>query len=770
LTQAHPNVHLFGIRHHGPGSARSLVTALGALEPDCILIEGPPEAQALLPMVLHDEMQPPVALLVYAPNDPARAVFYPFAVFSPEWQALRYGLTRSLPTRFFDLPVAHRFAETREAPRDDVHPPGLEPDQEIPPAEAPTDAVVDAVALDPLSWLARAAGYEDGERWWEVMVEERQDGTQVLDAIHEAMTALREELHEELAERHDPWEARREAHMRMMIREALVQGHERIAVVCGAWHTPGLADLTTAEGDAELLVDLPSVSATATWAPWTFARLARSSGYGAGITSPGWYHHLWMTEEGVSTRWLAGVAALLREQDLDASSAQVIDAVRLADTLAAMRGRTLPGLDELNEAAYALFAHGNDLTMHLIRERLIISDRLGQVPADTPAAPLQQDLAQEQKRLRMKPDAAVKTLELDLRKDLDLERSQLLHRLNLLGVTWGRELYTRSKGTFKEGWELRWVPEFAVTLIEGSRYGQTVEGAATGQVLEILQEGQPLPKLTELLDRVLLAALPQATVCLMRQLEVQATQDTDLTHLMDALPPLARVTRYGNVRQTDTDMVRKVVDGLLIRITVGLPNACAALSDDAAQAMYTHLIGVHEAVMLLQDSEQTTLWQGALERLTRQGNLHGLIAGRCLRLLQDMNVLTPHEVAERFGLALSDPEPDKAGAWVEGFLRGSGLVLVHDDALFGVLDSWLASLTPDAFVRLLPLLRRTFSTFEAPERRALGERAARGETRVSVRHDTSLNPARGEKVLPLAAQLLGLSTANASRDKGPHEG
>ena len=41
---------LYGIRHHGPGSARSLREALTGLEPDVVLIEGPPEADALIPL------------------------------------------------------------------------------------------------------------------------------------------------------------------------------------------------------------------------------------------------------------------------------------------------------------------------------------------------------------------------------------------------------------------------------------------------------------------------------------------------------------------------------------------------------------------------------------------------------------------------------------------------------------------------------------------------------------------------------------------------
>lgn len=79
------DVHLLGIRHHGPGSCRNVVGALEQLRPDLILLEGPAEADAMMPFVGDVGMQPPVALLGYQPDAPQRAVFYPFAEFSPEW-------------------------------------------------------------------------------------------------------------------------------------------------------------------------------------------------------------------------------------------------------------------------------------------------------------------------------------------------------------------------------------------------------------------------------------------------------------------------------------------------------------------------------------------------------------------------------------------------------------------------------------------------------------------------------------------------------------
>ncbi|MGB3916644.1 MAG: DUF5682 family protein, partial [Thiothrix litoralis] len=171
--------HVFGIRHHGPGSARSLVQALSALQPDCILIEGPPEADSILPLAAHEQMQPPVALLLYAPDEPQRAVYYPFADYSPEWQAIRYALAQQIPVRFMDLPVGNSFARDKAA-------------ESVESADEPNASAV--IRRDPLALLAEAAGYADSERWWEHMVEERQDSSQLFQAILEAMTALRNEV------------------------------------------------------------------------------------------------------------------------------------------------------------------------------------------------------------------------------------------------------------------------------------------------------------------------------------------------------------------------------------------------------------------------------------------------------------------------------------------------------------------------------------------------------------------------------------------------
>jgi hypothetical protein len=776
------SIHIFGIRHHGPGSARSLCQALTQLQPDIVLVEGPPDAEAVLPLLIDPQMRPPVALLVYAPENPQQAAYYPFAVFSPEWQAIHYGLTQQIPVRFMDLPQTHRLAMGMEEKEQELA------NKEQPPEDREKEESSESLPQhapnpydDPLSLLAQAAGYSDGERWWEHLVEQRQDSTELFAAILEVMTVLRSHIetnpHSPLSNPHpipnpqSPLEPYREAYMRKTIREAEKQGFQRIAVVCGAWHAPALATMPPAKADVALLKGLPKLKVEATWVPWTYGRLTISSGYGAGIESPGWYQHLWeqgkrsdrtkssLGSASSSIHWMTKVARLLRKQDLDASSASVIEAVRLAETLAALRDRPLPGLPELNEAIQTVLCFGDALPMQLIHQQLILGERLGKVPAETPMIPLQQDLQRQQKRLRLKPEATETSLDLDLRKSLDLERSHLLHRLTLLQLQWGRQQSTgNTKGTFRESWWLQWQPEFAIHLIEAGIWGNTIETAATTWTCDRANQAN-LPDLTKLIDQTLLANLPQAIVHLMTRLESEAAVASDMSHLMNALPPLVNVMRYGTVRQFETTTVGHVVNGLITRICIGLPIAVASLDDDAASQMYQQVNDVNGAIAILQQPDGLEMWQQVLLQLSDQQGLHGLVAGRCCRLLFEAGVFQPDDTARRLGLALSTAsEPAQAAAWIEGFLAGSGLLLLHNPMLWQVLDDWVTQLSSETFTAILPLLRRTFSTFTAPERRQMGERVRQGNihTPVFVKAG-SFDSDRADTVLPLVAQLLGIA-------------
>ncbi|MEU1548195.1 DUF5682 family protein [Nocardia sp. NPDC005745] len=796
-TETAATTRVFGIRHHGPGSARSLRLALAAFRPDMILIEGPADADPLVGLVAAEGMSPPVALLAYVPDAPAKAAFWPYAVFSPEWQALRYAVDNDVPVRFCDLPATVTLA-TEDEPGD---------------------------RFDPLAALAEAGGYDDAERWWDAVVETVPDAD-AFEAITEAMGALREsvehtggqgdmmpetgppdanenpssgedvetvrnppavELTGKLADdlgpepdsvaeavaespsRESPSEPlvvdahtlRREAYMRQTMRKALKDGARRLAVVCGAWHAPALTGaLGPAAPDARLLKRLPKTKARLTWVPWTHSRLSTSSGYGAGVTSPGWYHHLFTATERPIARWLTKVAGVLRAHDLPVSSAHVIEAVRLADALAALRARPLAGLSEVTEATRSVLCGGDETMLRLVIGELVVGEALGAVPEQTPTVPLDADLRATIRSLRMKQEPSIRTVDLDLRKEREVERSRLLHRLRVLDIEWGTLTTSevRSTGTFRETWTLQWHPEYAISIIEASRWGTTIRSAAESKILDTASRAdRSVGELTAALEVALLADLGGATDGLIARLESTAALDHDVTHLLAALPGLIRTLRYGDVRGTDTKALAHVADGLLVRICAGLSAAVTGLDTDAATELRGLLDAAHTAIHTRDDDWATGEWLAALRRVADRDDVHGALVGRAVRLLADAGRIDDAEAARRLSAALSVGATAAAkAAWIDGFLGGRGLLLVHDRELLRLIDDWLRGLGDDTFVETLPLLRRTFGAFESGERRAIGQAVRDGGSVAAASSVAGVDVDRATAAVRTAAEILGV--------------
>lgn len=357
-----------------------------------------------------------------------------------------------------------------------------------------------------------------------------------------------------------------------------------------------------------------------------------------------------------------------------------------------------------------------------------------------------------------------KPLELDLRNENDRERSQLLHRLNLLAIPWGKpERVSGSKqGTFHERWTLVWRPELAVSLIEASVFGNSIASAATAKVTSVAHEAD-LPMLTALLDATILAELPEAIDRVLERVNEQSAVSADVRRLMDALPPLARTTRYGSVRETRAEHLSGIIDGLFKRIVVGLVPACASLDDDAAKEMTAAIAKVHESVALLDRSGQREEWTEVLRQLLGRDAVHGLVRGVTCRLLVEQHTIDADELARRARLALSPAvEPAQAAAWAEGLLRGSALLLLHHDGVWSALDHWLGALGEEAFVEMLPLVRRAFADFGAAERRQMGEKVkklrgtAEGPRRTPQAVEDEIDPVRAALVHPVLSQILGV--------------
>lgn len=763
-------IHLLGIRHHGPGSARHVKKYIEKLAPDLILVEGPAEAETQLNAILDTAMKPPVALLAYLADAPEHAVFYPFAAFSPEWQAMEYGLKNIVPIRFFDLPLSHSLAIQQQ----EKNIPQTEPTQEeqeqiestseeiiILPEEESTLEITDYIPKDPFDALASAAGVPDAELWWELNFEARYDsGEEIFAAIQEAVTTLRET--DNFAPK-DTKEALREAFMRKKIREAEKEGFTKIAVICGAWHVPALANMPPKKYDDELLKNLPKAKVEMTWVPWTYSRLSYQSGYGAGILAPGWYEHLWKYPQDDGTRWITKIAKLLRKSKIDTSTAHVIETVRLANAIAAMRHYHRAGLDEINEAVTAVMGFGSTALLDVIYKHLTLNDRIGKVPDNLPKVPLLVDIEKYQKQFRLKPAEASKEIELDLRQTNDLAKSTFLHRLKVLGIEWGSITYSRSKGTFKESWLLNWKPEMVLQIIEKAIYGNTIKDATIKYVTYQLEDITDVYTLVELLDKCILANIPEAVDKMITRLDTLVAESSDIIGMLQSVSSLTNIVRYGNVRNHDLAEVAKMLDSIIIKACINLPVVCSGIDEAAAKQLLELIITTDISINTLDKEELKTVWQDTLYKLYDSESTHAILAGFATRLLYNKHSIDATATALKLSYFLSPTNiPMQVAYWFEGFLTGSATILLYDDELWVILYEWVKELSEESFIELLPLLRRTFATFEEPERKKIGAKAKASASGQVVRTNQQLEATdvdTNRATLPLStiAMLLGIT-------------
>ncbi len=256
------------------------------------------------------------------------------------------------------------------------------------------------------------------------------------------------------------------------------------------------------------------------------------------------------------------------------------------------------------------------------------------------------------------------------------------------------------------------------------------------------------------------AELPAAIEIMILKINNLAAASGDVIQLMEAVPGLANVSRYGNVRKTDAALVLGIVQTLITRICISLPSACTAIDEDAAQQMLEFFFKLNDAINLLQDESITTEWQSALGLIAANKNASPVIAGYATRLLTDYKILHGESLVKTFGLAMSSAtEPAVAASWIEGFLKGSGTILLIDNDLWNIVNNWIEQLTEDVFIQVLPLLRRTFSGFSQPEKRKLGEKVKSGESKPVMQVvENNFNRQQALKGIPVVLQILGLAT------------
>ena len=456
------------------------------------------------------------------------------------------------------------------------------------------------------------------------------------------------------------------------------------------------------------------------------------------------------------------MAKHLRRKNMDISVAHVIETVRLAHATAALKEYPRALLEDYSQAAITVMGFGDPILLDLIKEELVIGNRLGSVPDDVPKVPLLVDIERQQKRLRLPFTSEIKTVTLDLRKPLDLEKSIFIHRLDLLGIGWGTERGVSGKGTFKEQWELYHKPEQIISIIERAVWGNTLQQATEAYMSHQAMEAQSIRRLAELLDEAIPADLPGLVTMMTKRLDELSASAGDVGEMLDTIPKLIRILRYGSVRALDFSHLEGILRVMVARSVAGGLQACSGIDEAAADDLYRSLREVDQALMTLADEELRELWLAFLEELRTSSQVHPLLAGMATLLLNQADRLSSEQIAHSLSYHSSvGMKPLDMAYWLEGFLRSSSTLLLLEDRLWELVNDWICGITAENFHELLPVLRRTFSEYSPAERRNLGEKARhydgkRSSTQSVGMSTEALDHAEAARVLPLLHLFLGL--------------
>ena len=710
--------HYFGIRHLSPAGAYYLIRLLDEVDPDIVLIEGPCDFNEYLPQIQRSDTKPPFAVMAYTQTLPIETVLYPFAEYSPEYRAVLWAGAHGKECRFIDLP-SDVFLSIGRVRQD-----GAKEEPEVSAPEVPD---------------------LDQEDSWECRFEHDVSGEYKEGAI-----LYGKNLRELTLSGYPPKEAAenllREAHMKYEIEKAQKEGYspEKMVVVTGAFHTEGLKEckpLTEEEYAA-----LPRLASKSTLMPYSYYRLSTRFGYGAGNRAPAYYGLLWDTmEEALRTggerpdlrqagySYLSRIAAYQRRYGHMVSTAEVIDAVRLAGALSVMKGYEIPTLSDLRDAAMTCMGHGSFSEIALAAADTEIGTRIGSLPEGVSRTSLQEDFYRQLSELRLEKykSMVAQTLELDLRENtrvkseksafLDLNRSSFLHRLRVLGIDFAKPAARRQENaTWAECWNLQWTAEAEIQIVETALKGDTVELAAAFVFREKLDGAARLTEAAEVIWEACLCSLTGTVEYALGVLRSLSLDSAALTELADTMERLSLTIRYGGLRRVDTEPLTHVLVQLFLRACLVVTANCSCPNnavDQVVQAM-----GKINEVSLNHETVDTERWLDALTEIAERDDLNSKASGYAAAILLERGRMKSETLSAQMSRRLSPGIPaDLGAAWFEGLAMKNKYTLIARLGLWKDLDTYIESLSAEEFRRAIVFLRRAFTEFSARERSDVAE-------------------------------------------------
>jgi hypothetical protein len=480
--------------------------------------------------------------------------------------------------------------------------------------------------------------------------------------------------------------------------------------------------------------------------PYSYFRLSGFSGYGAGNYAPAYYEMLWQALSTGKLGDLAGdyltrVGEAVREKDGYSSTANIIEATRLANALRSLHDGVAPTLADLHNAATATIGAGSFAAVAPAFAKIDVSTKIGYLPENTSQTPIQDDMARQLRELKLErfKTPVAQDLALDLRENtkvksvssafLDLRRSAFLNRLVLLGIDFAKKNASNQEmATWAESWVLCWTPESEIQLVESVLLGDTIEQASYFAVRERLRQASRADAIAALIADICACDLQASLADACRGLQDMAIGSSDFEDVAQAAWEIGGLFAYGGLRQLDGTALWQLLQQLFTKACLLLLPACGCDDDQADKIAAKMELMQLLTLQTMQDGKQTAvrknatledndLWQKQLLNLSDSDTSHPLLCGFATSLLLERGAITAEQFALQMSSYLSPGCPAWAGgAWFEGLLRRNHYLLLSITNLWQQLDAYITSLGDQEFVRVLVNLRRSLATFTTQEK------------------------------------------------------
>ncbi|WP_110113109.1 DUF5682 family protein [Bacillus sp. CGMCC 1.16541] len=696
--------HIFGVRHLSPASAYHVEKWLDDVKPTAVLIEGPADATPLIAHIARKEVKPPLAIMAYTQEVPVQTVVYPLASYSPEYRAIIWAIQHDVHVSFIDLPSSITLAREKETERYEG------------------ESIYER--------MASIAGELDYESYWERSYEHIQSSQSFQQAIHTFSSHLRE------LEREDDENMHREAFMKQQIRQKIEEGYDpnKIAVITGAFHVKGLQEAQ----NQEVPVVQP-VATNLTLMPYSNFKLSARSGYGAGNDAPAYFEMMWeCMQRGklheLPSYYMTSVASALRESGTFRSSAEVIEGVRLAHSLALFRDGFLPTLRDLRDAATVNLGQGEFSVIAEACAQVETGINIGFLPEGVSQTPIQDDFYREVKKLKLeKYRTTVKqTVQLDLRENrrvkrkeaafLDLNRSSFFHKLQVLQLPFALPVfYEQDDATWAERWDIQWTPEVEMQLVETTLLGESIDLAVAFRLKERLESSKRVSQAAEVVHTAFQCGM--LTMMKVAQVTVQhlTVDEGDFIETASAATNIAQVVQYGDVRKVDSTSLQPIVKQLFLRSTLLLVDSTRC-NNDAARLIMDAMNEVNAIALQLYELIDEGEWLRVLKEVAFRDDLNPLLSGYACTLLLERNQIDAKTLSEEVARRLSPGVPVDLGAgWFEGLCVRNKYALLSRPFLWEQIDDYVSSLSNEQFYRALVFLRRAFTSFTSVDRAKVAE-------------------------------------------------